>query len=138
MSVTPNPQFNFDSLTLCPTSKGTFPPIGIKVLLVGRAVTNDTKASSNRRSETKTSREVSFDRGDRVEDGVVEFDRLSLLLLPIVAIVVLCLFVACSMTKRETLAFEKWWRGRRVLFVAGGGFYLWVSILVPEEGKRVG
>src|SRR5690349_21046925 len=100
MSITPNPQLNFDSLTLSPTSKGTFPPIGIKVLLVGRAVTNDTKASSNRRSETKTSREVSFDRGDRVEDGVVEFDRLSLLLLPIVAIVVLCLFVACSMTKR--------------------------------------
>lgn len=98
----PNPQFNFDSLTLCPTSKGTFPPIGIKVLLVGSAVANDAKASSNRSSETITSREVGFDLGDRVEDSVVAFDCLSLLLLLIVVIVVWCLFVACSMTKKDT------------------------------------
>lgn len=135
MSVMPNPQFNFDSLTLCPTSKGTFPPIGIKVLLVGSAVANDAKASSNRRSETKTSREFGF---DRVKDGVVEFDCLYLLLLLTVVIVVSCLFVAFSMTKKDTWRQKSGWRGRRVLVLIDRNREA-VSIqiqMVWRKGKR--
>jgi hypothetical protein len=92
MSVVPNPQFNFDSLTFCPTSKGTFSPAGIKVLLVGSAFTNDAEASSNRKSEIKKSRKVGFG----VEESEAALDRWFLLLLVVVAIAYL--FVSGSMT----------------------------------------
>lgn len=67
------------------------------MLLVGSAVANDAKASSNRRSEINKSRKVDFGRVDRVEDGVFALDR-QLLFLLVVVVDVVCLFVSCSMT----------------------------------------